>query len=61
MCNFFAFEMDKLADYDKMEIVQGDEITNSIKRELAHTINGSASHNDTEAVYNPRGSSSQEN
>ena len=53
--------MDKLADYDKMEIVQGDEITNSIKRELAHTINGSASHNDTEAVYNPRGSSSQEN
>ena len=31
--------------------MQGGENTDSIERELANNINGSASHNDTEAVF----------
>ena len=38
----------------------GVENTNSIERELANTINGSVSRNDTEAFSLPRGNSSQE-
>ena len=39
----------------------GAEISSSIKRELADIINGSASHNDTEAFSHPTGNSSHEN
>ena len=36
----------------------GGENTNSIERELANTIDGSVSHNDTEAFSYPKGISS---
>ena len=54
-------EMDILSDYENLDVMLGDENINSIERELASTINGSASRNDTDAFSHLRGLSSQEN
>ena len=53
-------ENDLLSDFDNMDVVLDDENSNPIKKELANTINGSASHSDTEASSNNRGNSSPE-
>ena len=42
-------EMDLFFDFDNMEVVLDDKNSNPIVRELANTISGSVSHNDTEA------------
>ena len=44
--------MDLLSDFDKMDVVLSDEGSNPFERELAKTINGSVSHNDTESFSN---------
>ena len=43
--------MDMLLDYEIMDVLLGTESANPIERELAITINGSASHNDTETFF----------
>ena len=57
-----SIEMDSmLSDFDNMDVVYGDEISNPIEQELANTINGSVCRNDIGAFSNNSGNSSQEN
>ena len=51
--------MDILTDYVNKDVMLDGENINSFEREIANTINGSASHNDTEAVSHPIVFSSQ--
>ena len=53
-------EMDMMSDLDNLNILIGSENINSIERELANTIEGSANHYETESKSHPRGSSFQE-
>ena len=54
-------ETDILYEIDNVDVMLGVEKINSFESELANTINGSGSHNDTKAFSHPRGDSSQEN
>ena len=54
-------EMDILSDYDNMHVMLRSDNSNSIEKELANTIIGSACQNDTEAVFHRSGISSQVN
>ena len=42
-------EMDMLFDYENMDVLLSSEDVKLIERELANTISGSISHDDTEA------------
>ena len=53
-------EMDMLLNYGIMDVLLGTESANPFERELANTINGSASHNDTETFFQQKKSSSKE-
>ena len=44
-----------------MDVLLGSENVNPIEKELGSTINGSFSHNDTEAFFQQWGNSPQEN
>ena len=52
--------MDLLSDFENMDVILGDENSNPIEQELANSVNGFTSRNDTEASLN-RGNLSQEN
>ena len=54
-------EMTLLSYFENMDVILVDENSNPIGQELANTINGSTSRNDTEASFNNRVNSSQEN
>ena len=53
--------MGSLSDYDNTDMMLGGENSNSCGRELAIAINGSISHDYTEAFSHPKGNSSLEN
>ena len=49
------------SDYDKMDVMIGNENSNPIETEFAITIEGSTNHYETESNSHPMGYSSQEN
>ena len=53
-------EMDMLSDFENMDVSLSSDNGIPIDKELADTINSSINHNDTEALTQQRGSSSQE-
>ena len=47
--------MDMMSDFENMDLFLGSENVNLIERELAYTISGSVSNNDTESLSQQRG------
>ena len=50
--------MDMLTDFENMDVLLGSKNVNPNERELANTINGSTSHNDTETFSQQKGNPS---